>query len=156
MGIGSEQTAVGSQLIQVQAEPGQGLIRIFHYLGNRVNCMHGIQSTEAISFLVGAVVTQVRVGLYDDQIYFENDAIICIQSSFQIQGIELDGFPQFHGRHSHRLLALIGEKVERLKVIEGKSLLLGFSKGLNLVISDDDENFEAFQIFFKGEMKMLA
>jgi hypothetical protein len=109
--------------------------------------MYGLPTTTDLSFLVGKSVEQVCLGQYQTQVHLEH-ASISIECKHVLVTTdenrkilwERTGFP------SHGISQLLGQTVLQALVIDEGILELSFSRGDRLLLFDDSDQYESFQI----------
>jgi len=115
--------------------------------------MHGLQVTESeLSFLNGAIVSQVCVGQNEMILRFDNDVTITVTSEvICFYSTETSVRFSDFSRGASVVCSLLGQAVLGLTISDaGRQLLLDFGD-TSFVLIDDCEEFESFTIAFGGK-----
>lgn len=113
--------------------------------------MYGIPADIDWSVMIGAEVIQICIGTYNVIIHFFNDISISMGDCFEYisDGKELASDPVL-SRKATTLVALLGAVVRQVSVEDGKVLIVTFSNGEVLKVSDVEERYESFSVCWKG------
>ena len=114
--------------------------------------MYKLPNDKDWSFLVGGMLTQLCIGLYDIKLVFDSNVVISIQvevpeHSFHHKCAH-SGFQKVPGvpGNAATLVSLLGEKVERVFADNNITLVVVFSNAETLSICDSSDNYESFTI----------
>jgi len=117
--------------------------------------MYGLDESEDLSFMLGKELQQVAVGQYQVILHFTDDLGIYIGSGCRWintdqESVEMSGdSPEL----TKNLVFLLGQKIEKTENLGEGTLQLTFSEGSQLLLFDDLENYESYQIWWKdGEI----
>ena len=110
--------------------------------------MYGLDKNVKLDFLAGKELAQVSVGAYQVILRFAGDIEISIEGLSDLA----DGNGTTTHIHANspqetaRLLVLLKETVGKATNRGDGSVLLTFSNGYSLLITDSNKNFESYQI----------
>lgn len=109
--------------------------------------MYGLKSTEDLSFLLNACVSQIVVGKSALKIDFDQQTCLAIFSAFATRGANQTKV-RFNGsaEDATALFPLIGDIVTDAKATTGGGLQLDFQSGALLEVFDDSKQYESFTI----------
>jgi hypothetical protein len=110
--------------------------------------MYGIPADLDLSFLHGAELIQIRLGVYDVQFSFDPIAGISTSDSWSLfdeNGVCIDHGMTFP-RPPFQLHRLLGQHVTESRIAAPTHLELIFERGERLRLSDTSERFESFTI----------
>jgi len=109
--------------------------------------MYGLAPDTDLSFLLKKRLAEVAVGLGQVQLNFEDGVSIYIYSSYDIHFGDrfVPGQPLPHG--AANLLGLPGSIIECVAIEEKGTLSLTFSTGNRVIVYDDDDHYESYEIF---------
>lgn len=110
--------------------------------------MYGVPPDLDLSFLRGAELIQIRLGVYDVQFCFQPDAVLSTGDSwslFDADGTLIDSGMPFP-RPPFQLHLLLGQRVTETVISAPTHLELVFERGERLRFSDTSEQFESFTI----------
>jgi hypothetical protein len=107
-----------------------------------------------LSFLIGRLVVQVAIGLYQVIFGFDDDVRISVYFEFRYY----DGQGEWIWRPepdssllAARTVALLGETIESFESNANGTLTLTFSNGRHLTIMDSSKEYESYDITRPGQ-----
>ena len=113
--------------------------------------MNGLDSATDLSFFLGQSLTEVGLGKYDVQLHFDKGLAVQIESSAEltlpdgtdvkIPRIGMNGVAGATGLH-----VLLGKDVVGVSVLGKGDLCIVFDGGEKLVLFDDAEYYECYNI----------
>lgn len=108
--------------------------------------MYDLDKNTDTTPLIGKVLIQICVGLYQLIMNFDNDLTISVESQliYRYDGNEviIDSYPE----KCHCLMTLIGKKIQNAAIRDKQSLVLVFNGKEELEVIDSNEEFESFQV----------
>ncbi len=114
--------------------------------------MYGIPEDADFSFMVGKVVEQLCIGLYQVQLHLRGDVSISIGLAFEhsrgeevLSAAEANVVKQI-GPPAATMTSLLGSSVAAVTNEGGKALLISFSNGETVRLRDLTHMYESFQI----------
>lgn len=111
--------------------------------------MYGVPADLNLSFLRGAELVQVCLGLYQLQFHFHPDGCISVQSGWELRyatGAFIDGHREGSDRPPYQLHRLLGRQVVGFEVSPPDWFALRFAGDDVLRVFDDSSQYESFQI----------
>lgn len=109
--------------------------------------MYGLKSTEDLSFLLNACVSQIVVSRSALKIDFDQQTCLTIFSAFAMK-IANQAKMRFNGsmEDATALFPLIGDVITAAKATTSGGLQVDFQSGALLEIFDDSKQYESFTI----------
>lgn len=112
--------------------------------------MYGVPTDLDLSFLQGAEVIQVCLGLHEVQFHFHPAGSVHVQGGWELVGAEGGRIDHGHDRPEQRppyqIHRLLGRRVAGTEVSPPAWISLRFDDGAVLRIFDDSREHESFQI----------
>ena len=111
--------------------------------------MYGVRADIDLSFLHGAELVQICIGLHQVQFHFDTGASVSVQGEWHLTdtaGDELDRSHDEVGRPPYQLHRLLGQAIIATNVAAPVSVALQFRNGDILRIVDSADNYESFEI----------
>jgi hypothetical protein len=110
--------------------------------------VYGVPATLDLTFLHGAELIQICLGLHEVQLHFHPTGSISVATGWELfdhEGVRID-----HGQASPQptfeLHRLLGQKVTATQVSAPSHIDLLFERGERLRVTDDATQYEAFTI----------
>lgn len=111
--------------------------------------MYGVPENLDLSFLHGAEVVQVRLGLHQVQLCFHPNASLSVEGRWELlssDGLELDQYEPPPRERPFQLHRLLGQKVVGGSVSAPAWFSLRFENGDTLRVFDSSQEYESFSI----------
>ena len=111
--------------------------------------MYGVPPDLDLSFLIGAEVIQVCLGVYQVQLHFHPAASLSIEGGWELRdaaGARIDRRHEGAERPPYQLHRLLGRGVKRVVISAPDWIELHFDGGYTLRVLDDSSDYESFQI----------
>ncbi len=108
--------------------------------------VHGLSTSTDLSFVVGKRVDHICYGLYTISIGLEDSAISVEGKHAYTAANERQTLWERGSPPSTDLLGLLGTEVVNASVIEDGTVELSFSRGDRLLLFDDSDQYESYQI----------
>ncbi len=111
--------------------------------------MYGVPADLDLTFLHGAELIQVRLGLYQVQFQFHPIGSISVEGERELRDaadVRIDGFHGGAERPPYQLHRLLGRRVSATEVSAPSWFSLRFESGDLLRVFDDNHEQESFQI----------
>jgi|ERR1035441_1639115 hypothetical protein len=116
--------------------------------------MYGLRNDIDLNFLIGRIVEQVAIGVYEVIFAFDEDVRITVYQEFHY----FDGQAEWIWRPeagssllAARTLALLGYSVEDIERDANGMLALTFANKSRLTIMDSSKEYESYDITRPGE-----
>ena len=109
--------------------------------------MHGVSANLDLSFLHGAELEQVRLGLYQLQFHFHPVGSISVEGGwelFDVSGKVIDRRCEGPDRPAYQIHRLLGRRVVGSEVSAPSWFALRFDSGDTLRVFDDSDRYECF------------
>ena len=128
--------------------------RMFLCLQNRQNVvMYGVPEKKRFTGLIGKELIKVCIGSNQVIFYFEGNSRISVESAFVYK--KPDGtecrYDEFW-RQDSSLPNWLGSSIREVDVLNRKTLVLLFSNGGIIKLTDDSDEYEAFQLNIEKEL----
>jgi hypothetical protein len=111
--------------------------------------MYGVPLDLDLSFLHGAELIQICLGLYQLQFHFHPTGLISVEGEWELvnsDGLRIDGWHDGPDRPPYQLRALLGQRVADSVLSAPEWFALRFEGGDTLRVFDDSTQYESFQI----------
>ena len=116
--------------------------------------MYGLRKDIDLSFLAGRLVEQIAIGVYQVQFGFDENVTISVQSEF----VYFDGQQEWiwkpepgTAHTAARAVSLLAATIQSFEGRENGDLILVFSNGHRLSISDSSKEYESYDITRPGQ-----
>jgi hypothetical protein len=117
--------------------------------------MHGLNTELDTRFFEGQRLVQVCFGKHDLILHFDETAgielLVTSSISSAVSGAELRRSDDFSD-HASTLLACLDFLTTSVRVVDTKTLRIGFANGTTIEIHDDSEQFESFTIRYADKL----
>lgn len=104
--------------------------------------MHGLSSPTDLRFFQGREVERIGVGQFQASVHFDGDLTLTIEGQCRLDRVEC---APGAGAGKH-LLAVLGLVVASASCVDERHLALRFDNGTELLVLEDDDPFESFNI----------
>jgi Family of unknown function (DUF6188) len=110
--------------------------------------MYGLDKSEDLSFMIGKDLEQVAVGSYQVILNFRQDLSISIESSCQLidKSETTTHMSSEDPEKTKNLVCLLGKQIIKANNLGKGSLELSFSGDYKLLLFDDSDNYESYNI----------
>jgi hypothetical protein len=121
--------------------------------------MYGIPPDLPLERLVGNTIDGIWIGKYQITFSLGGTNSIAVQGGWELRdsaGQHIDSGQDHAERDCYRVHRIIDDPIASFAVDPPRSFTLVFESGHSLVIFDDDEHYESFQIYFEGGSSFIA
>jgi hypothetical protein len=116
--------------------------------------MFGLPSNTDLNYLINCELQQISIGLHQVILRFSNDLQITVESKLEVkENASASVTCSWEGEqivNFDNILKLINTSIKQYKILDDKNLVLEFSNNNSLIIYDNHQAFESYQIMLPG------